>query len=43
MHRIKSATLEIANLALLIPCMEFEKIVAKYLNLKCYEYTITSL
>ena len=40
---IKSATLEIANLALLILCMEFEIFVAKYLHLKYYKYSITRL
>ena len=29
-HGVKSATLEIANLALLIQCMEFEIFLAKY-------------
>ena len=33
-QEIKSATFEIANLALLILCTEFEIFVAKYLPLK---------
>jgi hypothetical protein len=44
MQGIKSAKLEITNLALLIPCMEFEfGFFPKYLHLKCFECSISKL
>jgi hypothetical protein len=38
--KIEIAKIEIANLALLIPCMEFDFFLSKYLHLKSFECAI---
>ena len=43
MHGVKTAILEIANSALVIPWAEFENFVTKCLYLKCYECAIMKI